>query len=427
MTEQATGVDSFEYDIALIGIGRVGLPLALLFAHKGLRVLGIDRDSAILDAIEVGRMPFKEEGFQELLDDGLTITTAREVAQCRLAEKIVITVGTPFSEHIEMNLGHVNDVLKEMIPALVPGQTIIPRSTVAVGTTEFVRHRIELERGWQLGKEFLLAFAPERILEGKALEELSRLPQPIGTEDDASYESTNALFSHLTEKTFHVSFRGAELIKLFCNTGRYVYFALVNYFFMVANEFDEDIYELLAVTNEDYPRPILFSPGFTGGPCLRKDFAMISELFPQSDLFTSAWRINESLPKAIYKALIRQTPFQILGDGEQVRTMTHARDIAEATVLALEKGVEREDFNFCGASPFKMADLARVIWERINPEQDMPEFEHLEAPAADVRFRVGYSEKAKRMLGWEPKYDMDDILEDTIAYIRQHQNELPKH
>jgi len=244
-------------------------------------------------------MPFEESGCQRLLDGGTSITTSYDVADCGRAEKIVITVGTPFTEHIEMNLGHLNEALKVLIPALVPGQTVILRSTVAVGTTEFVQRRIESERGWRLGREFFLAFAPERILEGKALEELEKLPQPIGAAEEGSFRAADALFGVLTPKIFHVTFRGAELVKLFCNTGRYVYFALVNYFFMVANKFGEDIYELLEVTNRDYPRPILYSPGFTGGPCLRKDFAMISELFPQSDLFTAAWRINESLPKTL--------------------------------------------------------------------------------------------------------------------------------
>lgn len=299
---------AFAYDLAVIGIGRVGLPLALLFAARGLKVLGVDRDWRILDAVRSGRMPFQEEGFQELLDQGLTLNTSDDVAACAQAEKVVITVGTPFTEHIEMNLGHINEVLKKLIPALVPGQTIILRSTVAVGTTDFVDRRIEVERGWKLGQDFMLAFAPERILEGKALEELSKLPQPIGAQDDASFLSAEKLFSAITAKTFRVSFRGAELVKLFCNTGRYVYFSLVNYFFMVANEFGEDIYELLQVTNADYPRPILFTPGFTGGPCLRKDFAMISELFPQSDLFTSAWRINESLPKALVDQMRQRAP-----------------------------------------------------------------------------------------------------------------------
>ncbi|GAB6039380.1 nucleotide sugar dehydrogenase [Endothiovibrio diazotrophicus] len=292
-------MSEWKYDLAVIGIGRVGLPLALLFAAKGLRVLGVDRDEWIIKAVRGRQMPFEEQGCQPLLDEGVTIDTTFDAAECAYAEKIVITVGTPFTEHIEMNLGHLNEALKSLIPALHPGQTIILRSTVAVGTTEFVKRRIESERGWKVGEEFFLAFAPERILEGKALEELATLPQPIGAEDAGSFAAADALFRVIAPEIFHVTFRGAELVKLFCNTGRYVYFALVNYFFMVANKFGEDIYELLEVTNKHYPRPILYSPGFAGGPCLRKDFAMISELFPQSDLFTAAWRINESLPKTL--------------------------------------------------------------------------------------------------------------------------------
>ncbi|GAB6039381.1 NAD-dependent epimerase/dehydratase family protein [Endothiovibrio diazotrophicus] len=139
-----------------------------------------------------------------------------------------------------------------------------------------------------------------------------------------------------------------------------------------------------------------------------------------------AFGMAHVIPDFIYKALVKQNPFQILGDGEQVRTFTHARDIAEAMVLSIEKGVVNEDFNFCGSTPFNVADLARTIWERINPDEPMPPFEHLEAPAADVRFRVGYSEKAKEMLGWTPQYDVDYILDDTIGYIRDHFDSLPR-
>lgn len=295
--------EEFNYDLAVVGIGRVGLPLALLFSERGLTVLGIDRDAHIVDSIRAGQMPFQETGCQELLDGGTALDTCFDVANASRAAAVIITVGTPFTEHIEMSLGHLNAVLKELIPVLREGQLVVLRSTVAVGTTEFVQRRIESERGWSVGREFFLAFAPERILEGKAIEEMSTLPQPVGTADEASRERADQLFHLLAEETFHVSFRGAELVKLFCNTGRYVYFALVNYFFMVARQFDEDIHELLAVTNHNYPRPILYSPGFAAGPCLRKDFAMISELFPQSDLFTAAWRINESMPKIIIDEL----------------------------------------------------------------------------------------------------------------------------
>ena len=286
-------------DLAVIGIGRVGLPLALLFAKSGLKVLGVDSNKEIIDSVKAGRMPFFETGCQELLDAGVQIETGMDIAACAQAGYIIITVGTPFMDHIEMNLGHINAVLKDLIPVMHKGQTVILRSTVAVGTTEFVQRRIESERGWNVGKDFYMAFAPERILEGKFLQEMSTIPQPIGVADEASFEKAKQLFVNMTPEIFRSSFRGAELVKLFCNTGRYVYFALSNYLFMVAENFGEDIHELLHITNHHYPRPILHGPGFTAGSCLRKDFAMISEQFPQMDLFLAAWRINESLPKVL--------------------------------------------------------------------------------------------------------------------------------
>lgn len=125
------------------------------------------------------------------------------------------------------------------------------------------------------------------------------------------------------------------------------------------------------------------------------------------------------IPDFIYKALVRQTPFEIFGDGEQVRTFTHAQDIAEAVRLLLAKGHKNDDFNVCGANTLKMSDLARYIWEKVNPEHSFPGFQHLPVPPADVRFRVGFAEKAKRMLGWQPKYDLDAIIDDASGFIRQ--------
>ncbi len=125
------------------------------------------------------------------------------------------------------------------------------------------------------------------------------------------------------------------------------------------------------------------------------------------------------IPDFVYKAIIKQTPFEIFGDGEQVRTFTHARDIAEAVRIMLDNRSRNDDFNVCGQNTYKMGDLARQVWARVNPEIDFPGFEHLAAPAADVRFRIGKSEKARRILGWEPKYNLDFILEDTLNYIKQ--------
>jgi nucleoside-diphosphate-sugar epimerase len=125
------------------------------------------------------------------------------------------------------------------------------------------------------------------------------------------------------------------------------------------------------------------------------------------------------IPDFAYKALIRQSPFEIFGDGEQVRTFTHARDIAEAIALILENRVINDDFNICGHNTYKISELAKKIWAKVNPDVEFPGFKHLPVSPADVRFRVGVSEKAKNILGWGPKYDINYIIEDTFKFIKE--------
>ncbi|MEW6013593.1 MAG: NAD(P)-dependent oxidoreductase [Elusimicrobiota bacterium] len=123
------------------------------------------------------------------------------------------------------------------------------------------------------------------------------------------------------------------------------------------------------------------------------------------------------IPDFIYKAMIKQSPFEIFGDGKQVRTFTHAKDISEAVIEMLKKGVVNDDFNLCGNNTYEMGELALKIWNKINPNLHFPGFKNMPVPPSDVRFRIGISEKAKKVFGWTPKYDMDYIIEDTYNFI----------
>ncbi|MGB9835010.1 MAG: NAD-dependent epimerase/dehydratase family protein [bacterium] len=130
------------------------------------------------------------------------------------------------------------------------------------------------------------------------------------------------------------------------------------------------------------------------------------------------------IPDFAYKALIRQSPFEILGDGGQVRTFTHGKDIASAVRLMLEKEIRNEDFNICGENSIKMSDLAKLVWEKANPGIPFPGFKHLPVPPADVRFRVGSSSKAKELLGWAPVYNLEAIIDDVLAFIKKNLSSL---
>src|SRR2546430_12279577 len=163
-------------EVSIVGLGRVGLPLALPFADRGLDVLGIDNGPARLDAVREGRMPFAEPGGQELLDRVLSdpahsrLQLSPRVADAARARHIVITLGTPSFSHIEIDMRDIRAALDDLLPVLEPGHSLILRSTIAPGTTDFVAGYLARRRGFDVGAEVFVAHAPQPIASRRFLE-----------------------------------------------------------------------------------------------------------------------------------------------------------------------------------------------------------------------------------------------------------------
>ena len=261
--------------IAVIGLGRIGLPLSLFLESLGYSVIGIDKNPAVLKDLQQRRMPFREQGCSELLERS-EITFSESITAAKGVDYIIITVGTPLRPHIETDLSAIQEVLRELLGVLSAGQTIILRSTVAPETTAYLKQYLELHSSWKVGKDIALAFCPERLAENQALKELRSLPQIIGCEDELSYAKARQLFERFGVKLFMTSYLSAELVKLFNNASRYLDFAIANQFAIVADAYKQNIYEIITMANEDYPRGHIYQPGFTAGTCLRKDFGFIN-------------------------------------------------------------------------------------------------------------------------------------------------------
>ncbi|MCL2156512.1 MAG: nucleotide sugar dehydrogenase [Methanobrevibacter sp.] len=295
-------MNGFKNDIVIIGTGRVGLPLGLMLSKVGFKSSGVDKDMDIANSVNNKKMPFNEAHFDEIIKD-VDFNVACDFENLAETKNIIITVGTPLLSHIETDLSQLNSVLEELTGKIVPSHNIILRSTVAPKTTEYVKKFLEKKTDYVIGKDIFLSFCPERIAEGKAYTELQELPQIIGAEDEESFRLANNIFSRLTKKTFKTNFLSAELVKLFNNISRYANFAISNHFAIVADDFGQNIYDILEMANSDYPRGNISTPGFTAGTCLRKDFGMISENIPYSDIFLSSWKVNESIPKFLVENL----------------------------------------------------------------------------------------------------------------------------
>jgi UDP-N-acetyl-D-mannosaminuronic acid dehydrogenase len=292
--------------VVLGGGGHVGLPLSLAFASKGLRVGIYDTNQATLDRIAAGEMPFLETGaetlLREILPTGrLELSTQAEVIGRTM--RLVVVIGTPVDEFLGPSMTIFERAVDQIAPHLREGALVVLRSTVYPGTTAYVAQNLA-DRGLTVD----LAFCPERIAEGHALEELHSLPQIVGADDDAAAGRAAELFATLAAVTIRTSTKEAELAKLFTNTWRYMKFAVANQFFMIADQAGVDYGNVLRAIRQDYPRAVdLPGPGFAAGPCLFKDTmqlaAFTSDHFP---LGQAAMQVNEGLPAYIVSALERR-------------------------------------------------------------------------------------------------------------------------
>jgi UDP-N-acetyl-D-mannosaminuronic acid dehydrogenase len=298
-----------ERYISVIGLGRVGLPLALCFADRGLRVLGVDHDAKVLSSLRAGQMPFNEAGTQALLDrvrrSGRLELTDR-AADAAQADDIVITIGTPSFSHIESDLRQVRAALDDLLPLLRPGHSLILRSTIAPGTTDFVAGYLEKRRGLRVGEDVFVAHAPERIAAGRFLEEISTLPCIIGGVCEKSTERAASLFSVFGAPIVRTTPVQAELAKIWTNILRYATFALPNLLMMDCESYGANVFEVIDLINRDYPRGGIAMPGLTAGTCLRKDFAFSEERSHGPGMLLAVSRVNESVPLFLVEGVKRR-------------------------------------------------------------------------------------------------------------------------
>ncbi len=284
-------------DVAVVGgCGHVGLPLALAFAGRGLRVAVYDTSQRAVEMVNSGRMPFQEPGAQEALASALAggqFTAGTDPAVLRQAANVVVVIGTPIDKHLNPEALGVPEEIEKLSPHLVSGQLLVLRSTLYPGVTRMVE-RLFQEQGLQVD----VAFCPERIAEGHAMTELHSLPQLVSGRTPEIRARAAALFSQLTKEIVELEPEEAELAKLFTNTWRYIKFATANQLYMIANDFGLDYDRIRGALAHNYPRAQdLPGAGLAAGPCLLKDTMQLAAF--NNNQFTlghSAMLINEGLP-----------------------------------------------------------------------------------------------------------------------------------
>ncbi len=287
----------FSRDVVIIGgCGHVGLPLAIAFASRGLRVAVFDVSAAAVATVSSGRLPFAEPGaagvLRQVVADG-TLAASTDPAVVGTAEHVVVVIGTPVDEHLNPDQAAIPDALGGCAEHLRDGQILILRSTVYPGVTALVEKMVA-----GLGVTMDVAFCPERIAEGRAMTELFELPQIVSSRTAHGEQRAAALFRRLTDKIVIMTPEEAELAKLFTNVWRYIKFATANQLYMMANDRGLDFERIRQGLIMDYPRAAdMPGAGLAAGPCLFKDTMQLAAYNNNNfALGHTAMTINEGMP-----------------------------------------------------------------------------------------------------------------------------------
>jgi UDP-N-acetyl-D-mannosaminuronic acid dehydrogenase len=365
--------ETFTFDVVVVGgCGHVGLPLALGFASRGLKVAIHDIDARAVALVASGELPFREDGAQEVLhralaDDLLHVTTNADVLSD--AESVVVVIGTPVDEHLNPDPRAVKKSLLESIDHFRDGQLLVLRSTVYPGVTKGVEHMIA-----EAGLDVDVSFCPERIAEGKAMEELFTLPQIVSGRTQRARARAAALFKNLTDSTVELEPEEAELAKLFTNSWRYIKFAAANQFYIMANDHGLDFDRIRMALAEDYPRAAdMPSAGFAAGPCLFKDTMQLAAFTDNSfHLGHAAMLVNEGLPLYIVSRLeqahdLSSMKVGILG----MAFKGESDDIRSSLSYKLKRILEFRAADVLCTDPYVTVDSSLVSLETVLDECDI--------------------------------------------------------
>ena len=334
--------------VAVVGLGRVGLPLALSFADRGLRVIGVERVPSVLESLEEGRMPFHETGTDELLERVLErgeFTRTARVQDAADADHVVLTLGTPAHMHVEIDISQIRLVIDELLPVLREGQSVVLRSTVAPGTTEWVAGYIEQRRDFRIGEDLFVSHVPERIAEGHFLEEIDTLPCIVGGVGQGSGAKAAELFEVFGTEIVQTTPVQAELAKIWTNILRYAQFALPNLLMMECEQYGANVFDVVELINHDYPRGGMGQPGLTAGTCLRKDFAFSEERSSAPGMLLAVSRVHETVPLFLVEGLKRRLGGSLRDRKVAVLGLTFKRDsddVRDSLSFKLIRLLERE-------------------------------------------------------------------------------------
>ena len=371
------------YPVLVVGLGHIGLPLALTLAKAGYQVQGVDTDPEAIQSILRGQPRIYEPGITALLakflGHNLSVTLPEFVEKIEVPRAIVVCVASnhaktdrnPDLTSLQRSASWIQTVLRF-------GDLVIVRSTVPIGTTRSLIKPLLENETMKAGIDFGLAYCPERVLEGAVLREIEGIPQIIGGIDEESSANAEILFSKVTPHRLRVSsLEAAETVKLIDNVYRDTRFAFANTIAEMCEGLGLNSWEIIRAANYEYPRnsiPVP-SPG-VGGSCLPKDsrFLLYSAEGSNSELalVSSARKVNENTPVRLARRVKDAVPLEgtlVFVAGFAFKGVPETKDVRESPTTEFIKELLREGAVITGYDP--AVDGATIAAMGVSPMESL--------------------------------------------------------
>jgi UDP-N-acetyl-D-mannosaminuronic acid dehydrogenase len=322
-------VNAVEFQsLCVLGLGYIGLPTASSFATQGLRVLGVDVNTDIVDTLRAGEVHIQEPGLRTLVQAAIRSGNLRVGAQPEPCDAFIIAVPTPIREDKRADLSYVVAASHAITPHLRRGNLVVLESTSPPRTTERVVAPILEESGLHAGTDFHLSYSPERVLPGQILRELIENARVIGGVTRASAEAGRDLYGLFVKGDIILTdATTAEMVKLMENTYRDVNIAAANEFARLAERFGVDVWEAIELANR-HPRVTVLRPGpGVGGHCISVDPWFLVEAAPElTPLIRTARQVNDGQPEHVV-GVIAQTLGNLKGRRLCALGLTYKADV----------------------------------------------------------------------------------------------------
>lgn len=336
--------------INVIGLGYIGLPTALMFASKGIKVVGTDINEQHVKDLNEGRLYFEEKGLEELFasarENGIKFTN-----EYIKSGVYIVTVPTPYIEETKkVDMKYVVKAVNTILDICEKGTIIIIESTISPGSIdEHIRPAIQ-KRGFIIGEDIHLIHAPERILPGNMIYELEFNSRTVGADDEEiGYKVIDLYKSFCKAEIVLTDIKSAEMSKVVENTFRDINIAFANELAIICREAGLDVYEIIRIANK-HPRVNILQPGpGVGGHCIPVDpWFLIGDYPNHTNLITSARKVNDRMPNYIYNRILEIMAEHNIDDFSKVGLYglsykQNVDDVRESPTLQLLNVIKEND------------------------------------------------------------------------------------